>query len=148
MRLDFKLTLLSYFLSCFKFFSLILFVGFSKILLFSLFFLISFLPLFYLFFLLFSFSTNLLKLFPFSLLFILSKLFKFYLLSLMFSLFLCELKSKSKLCLKSFSSLENLAMFWMNASPMSMKFSILACCSLMILNEEGMKCFHMHAFNA
>ena len=28
-----------------------------------------------------------------------------------------------------------------------MKFSILACCFLVILNEGGMKCFHMHAFN-
>ena len=35
---------------------------------------------------------------------------------LYFSLYLCSLNSKSKLCLKSFSSLENLAMFWMNAS--------------------------------
>ena len=67
---------------------------------------------------------------------------------LCFSLFVCSLKSKSKLCLKSFSSLENIAMFWMNASPMSMKSSILACCSLVILNEGGMKCFHMHVFNS
>jgi len=44
-----------------------------------------------------------------------------------FSLSLCSLKSKSKLFLKSFSSLENLAIFWMNASPMSMKSSILDC---------------------
>jgi len=67
---------------------------------------------------------------------------------LYFYLFLCSLKSKSKLCLKSFSNLENLVMFWMNASPMSMKSSILACCALMILNEGGMKCFHMHVFNS
>jgi len=54
---------------------------------------------------------------------------------LCFVLSLCSLKSKSKLCLKSFSSLGNLARFWMNASLISMKFSILACCSLVILNE-------------
>jgi len=35
----------------------------------------------------------------------------------------------------------------MNASLMSMKSSILDCYSLVILNEGGMKCFHMHAFN-
>jgi len=79
--------------------------------------------------------TQLFKIFFFSLLFILSKLFKFCLVSFMLSLSLCSHKSKSKLCLKSFSSLENLARFWMNASPMSMKSSILDCCSLVILNE-------------
>ena len=77
-----------------------------------------------------------------------SNSWSFSLVLFYFSLSLCSIKSESKLFLKSFSSLQNLARFWMNASPMSMKFSILDYCSRVILNEGGMKCFHMHVFNS
>jgi len=149
--LDFKLTLLSYFLSCFEFFSLILFFDFSKTLLFCLFF--------FSFFShsscsLFFFSARSFSSFSFTLCILSSRNLScfscalFY-CSLSLSLSLCLLKSKSKLFLKkSFSSLENLTRFWMNASPMSMKSSILDCCSLVILNQRGMKCFHIHVFNS
>jgi len=91
-----------------------------------------------------SFSSS-----SFSFLFSYSRSFLSFSYSLLcFSLFFCSLKSKSKLYLKSFCSLEKLARFWINASPMSMKFSILVCCSFVILNEGGMKCFYMHVFNS
>jgi len=71
-----------------------------------------------------------------------------FLSSLCFSISLFLLKSKSSLSLKSFSWWENLFRFWMNASPISMKFSSQDCCSRVILYEEGTKYFHMHAFNS
>ena len=72
-----------------------------------------------------------------------------FLISLCFSISLFLLKRKSCLSLKSISWQENFFRFWMNASPIWMKFSSRDCCSWVFLyEEEGTKCFHMHAFNS